>query len=162
MNWNIWIFTLSLSHAFLTSLNLSWRILSNLSFSCESSPIQRSLNLLPSLSLFFLSSSNNGCFSAIAVTVFTFYYSSSDYMIGVWSYDITGPASDVNMMGYANSDQIASSIHFRLRARAFIVADPQGNRIVFVNLDACMASQIVTIKVLERLKARYRSILFGP
>jgi hypothetical protein len=25
---------------------------------------------------------------------------------------------------------------------------------VFVNIDACMASQIVTIKVLERLKAR--------
>lgn len=77
------------------------------------------------------------------------------YLIGVGSYDITGPAADVNMMGYANSDQIASGIHFRLRARAFIVAEPQGNRVVFVNLDACMASQIVTIKVLERLKARY-------
>ncbi|KAL1210037.1 Neutral ceramidase 2 [Cardamine amara subsp. amara] len=82
-------------------------------------------------------------------------YSSSQYLIGVGSYDITGPAADVNMMGYANSDQIASGIHFRLRARAFIVAEPQGNRVVFVNLDACMASQIVTIKVLERLKARY-------
>lgn len=81
--------------------------------------------------------------------------SSSEYLIGVGSYDITGPAADVNMMGYANSDQIASGIHFRLRARAFIVAEPQGNRVVFVNLDACMASQIVTIKVLERLKARY-------
>ncbi|XP_019100499.1 PREDICTED: neutral ceramidase isoform X2 [Camelina sativa] len=82
-------------------------------------------------------------------------YSSSEYLIGVGSYDITGPAADVNMMGYANSDQIASGIHFRLRARAFIVAEPQGNRVAFVNLDACMASQIVTIKVLERLKARY-------
>ncbi|CAH8265123.1 unnamed protein product [Arabidopsis lyrata] len=82
-------------------------------------------------------------------------FSSSEYLIGVGSYDITGPAADVNMMGYANSDQIASGIHFRLRARAFIVAEPQGNRVAFVNLDACMASQIVTIKVLERLKARY-------
>ena len=51
-------------------------------------------------------------------------------------------------------EQIASGVHFRLRARTFIVAEPQGNRLVFVNLDACMASQIVTIKVLERLKAR--------
>ncbi|KAJ0259604.1 Neutral ceramidase 2 [Hirschfeldia incana] len=81
---------------------------------------------------------------------------SSEYLIGVGSYDITGPAADVNMMGYANSDQTASGIHFRLRARAFIVAEsPQGKRVAFVNLDACMASQIVTIKVLERLKARY-------
>jgi neutral ceramidase len=59
-------------------------------------------------------------------------------LIGLGSYDITGPAADVNMMGYANAEQIAS----------------KGNRVVFVNLDACMASQLVTIKVLERLKAR--------
>lgn len=81
-------------------------------------------------------------------------FSDSEYLIGLGSYDITGPAADVNMMGYANTEQIASGIHFRLRARAFIVAEPQGNRIVFVNLDACMASQLVTIKVIERLKAR--------
>ncbi|KAJ4978338.1 hypothetical protein NE237_009118 [Protea cynaroides] len=81
--------------------------------------------------------------------------SSSSYLIGLGSYDITGPAADVNMMGYANTDQLASGVHLRLRARAFIVAEPQGNRMVFVNLDACMASQIVTIKVIERLKARY-------
>lgn len=81
-------------------------------------------------------------------------FSDSNYLVGLGSYDITGPAADVNMMGYANMEQIASGIHFRLRARAFIVAEPQGNRIVFVNLDACMASQLVTIKVLERLKAR--------
>lgn len=85
--------------------------------------------------------------------------SASNYLVGLGSYDITGPAADVNMMGYANSDQTASGIHFRLRSRAFIVAEPQGNRAVFVNLDACMGSQLVTIKVLERLKARYFSHL---
>lgn len=84
-------------------------------------------------------------------------FSDSNYLIGLGSYDITGPAADVNMMGYANIEQVTSGVHFRLRARAFIVAaaEPQGNRVVFVNLDACMASQIVTIKVLERLKVRY-------
>ncbi|KAL5580846.1 hypothetical protein UlMin_013288 [Ulmus minor] len=81
--------------------------------------------------------------------------SDSNYLVGLGSYDITGPAADVNMMGYANMDQIASGLHFRLRARSFIVAEPQGKRVLFVNLDACMASQVVTIKVLERLKARY-------
>jgi len=83
-------------------------------------------------------------------------HSDSEYLIGVGSYDITGPAADVNMMGYANAEQIASGVHFRLRARAFIVAQPEGNRVVFVNLDACMASQLVVIKVIERLKARYQ------
>ncbi|KAK4780221.1 hypothetical protein SAY87_016327 [Trapa incisa] len=82
-------------------------------------------------------------------------HSDSNYLIGLGSYDITGPAADVNLMGYANTEQIASGLHFRLRARTFIVAEPQGNRVVFVNLDACMASQLVTIKVIERLKARY-------
>lgn len=81
--------------------------------------------------------------------------SASPYQVGMGSYDITGPAADVNLMGYANAGQIAAGIHFRLKARAFIVADePDGKRVVFVNLDACMASQLVTIKVLERLKAR--------
>ncbi|KAJ9698585.1 hypothetical protein PVL29_007582 [Vitis rotundifolia] len=82
----------------------------------------------------------------------------SNYLVGLGSYDITGPAADVNMMGYANTEQIASGVHFRLRARTFIVAEPRGNRVVFVNLDACMASQLVTIKVLERLKARYGNL----
>ncbi|ONK62138.1 uncharacterized protein A4U43_C07F740 [Asparagus officinalis] len=81
--------------------------------------------------------------------------SDSPYLVGLGSYDITGPAADVNMMGYANTQQIASGLHFRLQARAFIVAEPKGNRVAFVNLDACMASQIVTIKVIERLKSRY-------
>lgn len=82
----------------------------------------------------------------------------SNYLVGLGSYDITGPAADVNMMGYANSGQTASGIHFRLRARSFIVSEPQGNRVVFVNLDACMGSQLVTLKVLERLKARYGNL----
>ncbi|KAF9621497.1 hypothetical protein IFM89_021801 [Coptis chinensis] len=79
-----------------------------------------------------------------------------DYLIGVGSYDMTGPAADVNMMGYANLDQVTAGVHFRLRARAFIVAEStDGARFAFVNLDAGMASQLVTIKVLEKLKSRY-------
>ncbi|XAR60687.1 Ceramidase [Bertholletia excelsa] len=84
--------------------------------------------------------------------------SDSDFLVGLGSYDITGPAGDVNMMGYANMEQITSGVHLRLRTRAFIVAEPQGRRVAFVNLDACMASQLVTIKVLERLKARYGNL----
>lgn len=78
-----------------------------------------------------------------------------EYLIGVGSYDSTGPAADVNMMGYGNLLQNSAGIHFRLRARAFVVAESlKGTRFTFVNLDAGMASQLVVIKVLERLRSR--------
>lgn len=84
--------------------------------------------------------------------------SDSNFLVGVGSYDITGPAADVNMMGYANPTQNAAGVHIRLRARAFIVAEPSntmdGNRVVFVNIDACMASMAVTLRVLSRLEER--------
>lgn len=83
----------------------------------------------------------------------------ANYLIGVGSYDITGPAADVNLMGYANPEQNAAGIHFRLRARSFIVADPAetNNRVLFVNLDACMGAQSVTLHTLARLKSRFVS-----
>ncbi|XP_057983718.1 neutral ceramidase 2 [Malania oleifera] len=122
----------------------TWEVVMDMfSLPCGSMP--RSSAILWVL-VFFLLLNNGGASSA------------SNYLIGLGSYDITGPAADVNMMGYANMEQIASGIHFRLRARAFIVAEPQGNRVAFVNLDACMASQLVTIKVLERLKTRYGNL----
>ena len=53
--------------------------------------------------------------------------SDSKYLIGLGSYDITGPAAEVlNMMGYANTEQMASGVHFRLQACTFIIAEPQG------------------------------------
>lgn len=95
-------------------------------------------------------------FLLVVLIIYAGITSASSYLVGLGSYDITGPAADVNMMGYANTEQTASGVHFRLRARTFIVAEPEPpqNRVVFVNLDACMASQLVTIKVLERLRAR--------
>ncbi|XWS55575.1 hypothetical protein CRYUN_Cryun09bG0012100 [Craigia yunnanensis] len=44
--------------------------------------------------------------------------SASNNLIDLGSYDLTGPAADVNLMGYANMEQIASGIHRRLRAWA--------------------------------------------
>ncbi|KAL6216324.1 hypothetical protein ACLB2K_009547 [Fragaria x ananassa] len=79
-----------------------------------------------------------------------------EYLIGVGSYDMTGPAAGVVMMGYANLGQTTAGVHFRLRARTFIVAErSHGPRFAFVNLDAGMASQLVNIKVLEKLKSRF-------
>ena len=50
--------------------------------------------------------------------------SDPNYLIGLGSYDITGVAADVNMMGFANIEQITSGLHFRPCARTFIVAEP--------------------------------------
>ena len=44
------------------------------------------------------------------------------------------------LLRYANTKHTASGIHFRLQSRTFIVVKPQGKQVVFVNLDACMAS----------------------
>ena len=64
----------------------------------------------------------------------------SKYLIRLGSYDIIGLAANVNTMGYTNTEHIASGVHFRLQAHTFITAEPQGKQVVFVSLDACMAS----------------------
>lgn len=84
------------------------------------------------------------------------------YLVGVGKADITGPVSDVQMMGYANPDQIAGGLHTRLWARSLIVADiDTGNRVAFVNLDACMASQAVTFTVIDQLQEIYGPSLYS-
>lgn len=94
-------------------------------------------------------------FASVCGLAFAGTVSNGDYLIGLGSYDMTGPAANVNMMGYANMEQNTAGVHFRLRARAFIVAEgSEGARFAFVNLDAGMASQLVTIKVLEKLRSR--------
>ncbi|EEF52822.1 ceramidase, putative [Ricinus communis] len=96
---------------------------------------------------------------AIAIPSAIIGAANAEHLIGVGSYDMTGPAAQANMMGYANLVQNAAGVHFRLRARTFIVAESaQGARFAFVNLDAGMASQLVTIRVLERLKPRFGNL----
>jgi len=79
----------------------------------------------------------------------------SSFQIGAGIYDITGPAAEVGMMGYAMMGQVTSGINFRLRARAFVFADSTGNRIVFVSTDSCMIFTGVKQKVVEQLQKLY-------
>lgn len=67
------------------------------------------------------------------------------------------------VQGYANPEQIAGGLHTRLYARSFIVAEmqDQSKRAVFVNLDACMASQAVTFTVIERLKDLFGNSMYS-
>jgi len=86
------------------------------------------------------------------------------YKFGRGIYDITGPASNVGMMGYAMFDQIAMGISSRLRARAFIFEGPsrhdssKTNRVVFVSTDSCMIFASVKQQVIARLKALYGDV----
>ena len=89
---------------------------------------------------------------------------SSALKIGRGIADMTGPASEVNLMGYAAPGQVAGGIHSRLYARAFIFADedegekehgkedsPGASRVCYVSADIGMGSDLLTQKVIERL-----------
>ena len=61
-------------------------------------------------------------------------------------------------MGYANPAQINKGIHLRQFSRAFIVRDPDTKAsIVYVNIDACMLSQVVKLEVMSYNITLYES-----
>ena len=74
-----------------------------------------------------------------------------DYWIGTGIYDMTGPAAQINLMGYAKTSQTAHGIHQRLRARAFVVAEKPAIRQSeeFVNSDAEFASTSAVRRFLQ-------------
>lgn len=74
------------------------------------------------------------------------------YLVGTGVYDITGPAAEMVMMGFAESSQKTAGIHTRLRARTFIVGD-DAKRVVFVSADLGMLFQSVKLAVADRLAA---------
>jgi neutral ceramidase len=76
----------------------------------------------------------------------------AEYLIGAGIYDITGPAGNIVMMGFAVPQQKTSGIHLRLRSRAFIVGDAH-QRVVFVSADLGMCFQMVKLRLAERLAA---------
>jgi neutral ceramidase len=78
-----------------------------------------------------------------------------EYRVGVGIADVTGPAAGTVMMGYVNPVQITKGIHFRLRARAFIVQDRSGQRVVYVSADLGMIFGAVKTLVVEQLQALY-------
>lgn len=81
------------------------------------------------------------------------------YILGAGIADITGPAADANLMGYANPSQTAGGISIRQFSRAFVIADSNGEkRFVFVSIDAGMQDQGVTLEVISRLKTMYGGV----
>lgn len=77
------------------------------------------------------------------------------YLVGRGMHDVTGPAADGGMMGYADGAQKSAGIHDRQWARAFIAAgrDAPDRRVVFVVVEAGQIFNSITQGVNERLQA---------
>ncbi|EKD16593.1 neutral/alkaline non-lysosomal ceramidase [Drepanopeziza brunnea f. sp. 'multigermtubi' MB_m1] len=77
----------------------------------------------------------------------------SKYLLGVGKADITGPVVEINMMGYADPDQVGSGLRQRLYSRAFIVGDlkrPE-DRFLYLVLDTQSGDTAVRYGILEGL-----------
>lgn len=82
--------------------------------------------------------------------------------IGTGISDITGPVTQVMMMGYAEFGQTGRGILQRIWSRAFIVEDPHTyQRIVYVNTDTQSMGDIIKKRVVEQLQALYGSAMYS-
>src|SRR3990167_3456915 len=78
------------------------------------------------------------------------------FNVGAGIYDITGPAAEEGMMGYAMMQQKTAGVQQRLWARAFVIESPCNNkRVVLVNTDLCMVTQAVKEEVVRKLKEKF-------
>lgn len=81
------------------------------------------------------------------------------HRIGVGKGDITGPAAEVVLMGFADTNEKSAGILNRLYARAFVVEDTTTNqRVVFVNCDLQAVFQLVHQEVIQQLKTKYNGV----
>jgi neutral ceramidase len=81
------------------------------------------------------------------------------YNVGVGRADITGPAAEIGMMGYAKQGQNTKGIHLRLYSRAFVIEDEQTKkRVAFVSVDAGMMGQMVKKYALLKVDQLYPGV----
>jgi len=79
------------------------------------------------------------------------------YLLGRGIADLTGPALGAQMFGYSYDGQVTEGIHTRLKSRAFIIAEADGDkRVVFVSADLVAMDHDMTLEVINRLQ-----LLFG-
>lgn len=78
-------------------------------------------------------------------------------LIGAGMFDVTGPAAEAGMLGYASLSQKTAGIHTRLHARAFIFAEADRplQRVVLVSADLGMIVQSVKQGVVNALQQKY-------
>ncbi|NOY40439.1 MAG: neutral/alkaline ceramidase [Planctomycetes bacterium] len=86
----------------------------------------------------------------------------SNFLIGCGSADITGPAAGFPLVGFVKEGRYSKGIHLRQRARAFVVAEPDGGKhLAFVCAELSWINAEIYRQVLERLQGRYQD-LYAP
>lgn len=77
------------------------------------------------------------------------------YLLGAGKADITGPVVEVNLMGYADPQQVGTGLRQRLYSRAFIIGDTDKveDRFVYLVLDTQSGDTAVRHGILEGLAA---------
>ena len=75
-----------------------------------------------------------------------------EWHIGAGMYDITGPAAEAGMFGYAKASQSTSGIHMRLRSRAFAFQYKSQHHFIFISVDIGIMTECVTHRVLQLLE----------
>ncbi len=75
------------------------------------------------------------------------------FLFAAGMFDITGPAWDQEMAGYADAEQISEGIHNRQWARAFAIESPcNGNRVMLVSIDQGLMFHAVKQGVIDLIE----------
>ncbi|KAK6074316.1 Neutral ceramidase 2 [Seiridium cupressi] len=76
------------------------------------------------------------------------------YLLGVGKADITGPSVEINLMGYADPNQVGTGLRQRLYSRAFIVGDSEepSDRFIYLVLDTQSGDTAVRYGILSGLR----------
>lgn len=76
------------------------------------------------------------------------------YLLGVGKADITGPVVEINLMGYADPNQVGTGLRQRLYSRAFIVGniDRPNDRFVYLVLDTQSGDTAIRYGIITALQ----------
>jgi neutral ceramidase len=81
-----------------------------------------------------------------------------NFLVGRGVADVTGEPAGVGMLGYGRADQRTEGIHTRLRARAFVIAEPgpgAARRVLLVIAELPLVFESIRRAVLDRLASQY-------
>jgi neutral ceramidase len=84
------------------------------------------------------------------------------HFVGIGKGDITGPAAQSSMMGYADPSQIARGVRVRVYARAFIIQDPddEKNVVTVVVAETGLMSALIRHKAIVELAKSFPPHVF--
>nr|ADK88944.1 putative ceramidase [Bovicola ovis] len=79
------------------------------------------------------------------------------YQIGIGRADVTGPITEITLMGYGKFTQKGSGIHTRQHAKSFIIDDGK-SRLVFISVDLGMMGDGVRIHAIKVLEEKFKGL----